>query len=794
MILEVELVGRACDLAAVRKRVLAAQRTAIIGLPGVGKTTLALELASDSLIRAHFLDGILWAGLGQSPNIEALLRAWCKLMLGFSPQKLSRLTREKAIVALQEAIGEQYICLILDDVWASADARTLLQIAGPNCGIVITTRSPVIGTELCNSDSYALSELDGEAGLHLLGLLAPQAVEMEPGKARELVEAVGGLPLALILMGRYLASEAWSGHTRRIVHALERLKDANERLNTGEHSLRSVISLSENVLSEVECAAFHALNVLPPKPGSFSERTALAVAGCTTAVLDTLVDLGLLEPAGEEYRMHQTISDYCQSMFSPTERLLAEERLLASILDEFDARDAEPAWLEREKQTILLAIDAAEHLERHEELIHLTVLFAPFLLYQGWLSQAHTFLQRACERARQQQTAPELPSLLLFLGETLLLLAFVQEGLAAHQEGLSLARRFRDDKCACEILATLAWYAHIYGEYDQADIYIQEGLEIAIPRDYPDQLWVLYRVQGSQAWARGNYGQAEAAYQRGLILVERLSDQSLTDVTMYYCFLAVFAGERGHYTEAEAHFQQGIMAAQAYGFKDFIPFLVARRAMMRLMCDPSDALREELMEAIRAAQAVGSFAYAVYAHKALAQLELIQGNLDRAEEVAHHALALIEPFQTQNRLGEHRTILAQVELARGRYSEAAVYLQQALPLLRIYGAAEDKAISLLTLGELEIGRGDLGAAEAAFRELLAVGPADFLAPLALGHYGLARIAAARRQRSEARRLGEKSLRMLEELKHVRAPEVRIWLNALPTPFLHGLRNKRKPAR
>lgn len=775
------LVGREHDIATVRQLVLTGY-TALVGLPGVGKTTLALELASDSHIRSMFPDGTLWASLGQKVNMDDVLRSWGKVLLDFSPQKMARLTREKMIAALREAMEGRRLFLLVDDVWASAGASMLLHIAGPHCGVLLTTRSPLIGAELVNHHClYILNELDEEAGLRLLGLLAPQALALEPERARELVKAVGGLPLALCLMGYYLASKAWSGQARRVAGAIEHLLDAHERLQTGERSLQSIIALSEHLLSHTARTAFHTWGLFPPKPHYFSEQAALALAGCSTGELDMVVDLGLLEAAGDAYRMHQTITDFCQIMLSPAERRAGEERLLTFLLDVFDTTPIEITWLEREHQTILMAIDATEHLGKHEDLIHLTLLVAPFWVNQGWLSLAQHYLQHACNVAGQQQTVPaEVCKLLLYTGKTFVGQGNFDEAWAAYQEGLRVARQCGDHACVAEALAMLAWQAHMWGEYTQADAYLSEGLEIATALDLPDILWVLWRGQGSQAWARGDYAQAEEAYRRGLRLVERLSDQSLADIAMYSCFFGVFEGERGHYAQAEAYFQQAIAEAQQYGFKDLIPFIIARRAMMRLMCDPSDELREELSQAINAAQAVESWGFAVYAYKALAQLELVRGHLDAAEEAARQALAIIEPSQTKNRLGEHRTILAQIELARGHYAEAASYLQQALPLLQIYGASEDQAIALLAQGEIELGRGNLEAAEAAFQELFRVGPADFLAPIALGCYGIARVAEARNRQHEARQFGEKSLRLLENLTHIRTAEVRAWLETLPT--------------
>ena len=48
------------------------------GLPGVGKTTLAVALAHHPRILTHFRDGILWAGLGPTPDVMSLLGNWAQ--------------------------------------------------------------------------------------------------------------------------------------------------------------------------------------------------------------------------------------------------------------------------------------------------------------------------------------------------------------------------------------------------------------------------------------------------------------------------------------------------------------------------------------------------------------------------------------------------------------------------------------------------------------------------------------------------------------------------------------------
>ena len=65
------LVGRDETMQQLRRRLCEGKGvvlTAINGLPGVGKTTLAVALAHDEQVQEHFRGGILWAGLGQHPT------------------------------------------------------------------------------------------------------------------------------------------------------------------------------------------------------------------------------------------------------------------------------------------------------------------------------------------------------------------------------------------------------------------------------------------------------------------------------------------------------------------------------------------------------------------------------------------------------------------------------------------------------------------------------------------------------------------------------------------------------
>src|SRR5205085_2407592 len=163
------------------------------------------------------------------------------------------------------AIGERMMLLVIDDAW-KLDEALLFKVGGPNCAHLITTRFRDIAAHVAVGGATEVQELSTDESMTLLRLLAPGVVEREVQKAQTLVQAVGGLPLALTLMGNYLRKQAYSGQARRVHAALKRLSDAGERLQLSEPhgpveshpslstdtslSLQSVIAVTDQQLSE----------------------------------------------------------------------------------------------------------------------------------------------------------------------------------------------------------------------------------------------------------------------------------------------------------------------------------------------------------------------------------------------------------------------------------------------------------------------------------------------------------------------------------------------------------------
>ena len=366
-------------------------RVALTGLPGVGKTSLAAYCAVEPQVRELFPDGVLWAGLGAHPDILPTYSRWASL-LHIPPSEVTHLPSLEAWeFPFKQAIGLRRMLIILDDVWGIHDAATCL-IGGPRCSYLVTTRSPSLARAFSDTSVIRVREFAMRESLVLLQSLVPELAEEESDLLVSLLRQVGGLPLALILIGKYLRKEAHGAQRRRIRTAILQLQDATRRMHLLEPqalldrpmsgvldiSLTRVIRLSTEQLGEQERNALAALSLFAAKPDTFSEEAALAVTNVPAETLDALTDAGLLETTQEgRYQLHQTIADFARQTFLDDDALLRFLHYAVRFIEEH-AGDSEA--LEQESSMIATALTLAERHERGHEFVARVRACAPFVL------------------------------------------------------------------------------------------------------------------------------------------------------------------------------------------------------------------------------------------------------------------------------------------------------------------------------------------------------------------------------------------------------------------------------
>jgi tetratricopeptide (TPR) repeat protein len=300
--------------------------TMIQGWPGVGKSTTVAALAHDVDIARAFPDGILWASLGETPNLLSELGMWATA-LGLQDhgreQKIETISTQ-----LATALSERRMLLIVDDIWQTEHA-TPFKVGGQACALILTSRLNDVAQALAPTayDIYRLSVLSEDSALELLGRLTPETVAQYADQARELVHDLEGLPLAIQVAGRLLHAEARLGwgvanllEELRAGAALLQAQAPGDMVNVGQTTSPTIAALlrrSTDSLDEEMRQRFAMLGVFVSKPATFD----LGAMAAAWEIPDPkpsariLVNRGLLEPiSGGRFQMHALLISHARSL------------------------------------------------------------------------------------------------------------------------------------------------------------------------------------------------------------------------------------------------------------------------------------------------------------------------------------------------------------------------------------------------------------------------------------------------------------------------------------------------
>ncbi len=301
--------------------------TAVRGWPGVGKTTLASALAHDPEIAAAFPDGILWASLGQNPDLLSELAAWGRALGTDDLLRVNSL--EEASARLTALLRNKRMFIFVDDAWQTEHALPF-KVGGRGCAMLITTRITSVAQAIAPTakDVYWLAVLSPEDSLELLRQLAPEVVIHYPDQSLELVRELEGLPLAIQVAGHLLNVEASTG--LGIVALLTDLREGarilKEKAPAGYADIENQMIPTVAVLLQKstdhldrhtkDCFAY--LGAFAPKPATFDLAAMKAVWEVDDPVptAQNLVDRGLLEPVAGRFQIHALLVTHARSLLT----------------------------------------------------------------------------------------------------------------------------------------------------------------------------------------------------------------------------------------------------------------------------------------------------------------------------------------------------------------------------------------------------------------------------------------------------------------------------------------------
>lgn len=344
--LEAALIARQQEQEQIQKWLLYNEQVCVItGMAGIGKSYLATYMAHK--LRGEFPDGVLWARIPESElGHESSITDSLLPILGTFAEAYGRDVSQYSDVesrarVVRELLATKRALVVLDNLQSSQQLDFLL----PNtekCATLITTRYSRTVPARFRESIVSLQAFTIEDGVDLLkSLVDTRRIEEGVAGAQRLVQFVGGLPLALRIIGAamneadYLSTEEYGTLLAAEEERLSQLQDWQDI----SRNVRASFELSYRRLENAAIQQlFATLSLFDGE--SFSIDAIVAVSGSLSSTqikvhMGRLTGLSLVEiftvsdeqveqsatmgklPSGllERYRLHSLLKLFAQEKF-----------------------------------------------------------------------------------------------------------------------------------------------------------------------------------------------------------------------------------------------------------------------------------------------------------------------------------------------------------------------------------------------------------------------------------------------------------------------------------------------
>ncbi|TYH47252.1 hypothetical protein ES332_D11G397900v1, partial [Gossypium tomentosum] len=216
---EDEIIGRDYDEVALLKLVLGFQSEEnlyiipIVGIGGLGKTTLARLVYNDEMVKRHF-ELMMWVCVSDVFDVKAIVKTIIECVT-YKPLD-QNLDMDQLQKQLQDKIDGKKYLLVLDDVWNEdvqkwLSLKNLLMGGAKGSKIILTTRSMKVAKITSNCLPYVLKGLSDDDAWSLFKKIAfkkgyadsTNSAFVEMGK--KMLENCAGVPLAIKTIGGMLS-------------------------------------------------------------------------------------------------------------------------------------------------------------------------------------------------------------------------------------------------------------------------------------------------------------------------------------------------------------------------------------------------------------------------------------------------------------------------------------------------------------------------------------------------------------------------------------------------------------
>ena len=586
-------IGRERELAEVKRLLANTRLLTLLGVGGIGKTRLSLQVAAD--LMDDYPDGVWLAELAPLTDPRLVPQAVASV-LGVKEE-----AGHPVVEALIKYVSDRRLLLILDNCEHLLDAcaelaRQLLQ-GGPNLRLLASSREHlrVAGEAiypvpaLATPDPYvkfihtALTQYEAARLFIDRAVAAQPAFEISEQNAAAVAEVchrLDGIPLAIELAAsraRVLSVETIAA---RLSDRFRLLTGGDRTALPRQQTLRALIDWSYDLLTERECALFRRLAVFA---GGWTLDAAEAIGADAnideTDVLDLLTQLVekslvVVEAGGGRYRLLDTVRQYAQECLAKSgkEKQVCDRHLAYYLALAEKARPEllgtmQRAWLARldlERENLLSAHSWCDRTEGGAESgVRLVYAVKLYCFNRGLLGLGHQLTVEALAREGAQKRSLARCKALADAGQFCSFMGRYREAQEHLEESLAIAREIGNVGMVARALQPLGMASLGQGDVVTARHYLEEALKLASEQGDKRELAGAINALAQLHRIQADLETAEPLYDQVVALARELGDREIIAVGLLN--LAMVSLGRGSNDRARTILLEALAIAEEIG-------------------------------------------------------------------------------------------------------------------------------------------------------------------------------------------------------------------------------------
>lgn len=538
----------------------------LIGLPGIGKTRLCIQAARNVL--SDFPDGVWFVDLASVTDPTQVLPTIARVL---NISETGAFTPTQQLVA---ALKDKRVLLVLDNfeqvVEAARQVVELLNRCG-NLKVLVTSRVPL---HVYGEHEYELTPMSiPPRGLTLEKLLAYESAQLFLMRVREhqprftinaenaahvaeVCIRLDGVPLALELAAASLRQMTLAQLVARLTDEsqwLAALQTPARDLPPRQRTLYNTLAWSFGLLDSPTQSVLRHIGVLANR---FDLAAAVAVcnddAPRVQVALDRLTDHHLLEREQDRWRMLEMIREFALEQLSADERATTQHRHALHFASLLQQIKSDMARIEIDHDNFRTALRWAIRARDGALALSLCGTLADFWETRGYLREGLALARETLAIA--ENVAPNLR--IGFLNNVVHLAwnkHDFETALELNAQSIALARANRLHNALAVAFNVLARIHIERGDYERAEQALRECERIA--ERHPSVTGIMFAQFGEIAFARDEFGDAQAQSEQALKLIHEQQDRF---VALIHTNLAEIAMARGDYERARTHLENAL--------------------------------------------------------------------------------------------------------------------------------------------------------------------------------------------------------------------------------------------